>query len=84
MSLHTDFQNLQVLIIDWLLNWDLADRRHVEIIYMQPRQLSAIGVAKGVAEEKVEEIGNTVGYQVMQLILHKTTAVNLNSPECSL
>jgi hypothetical protein len=84
MSLHTDFQIPQFLLDDWLLNWDSGSTRHVEIICTQPRRLSAIGVAERVAEERAEEIGNTVGYQVMHLILHKTTAVNLNSPDCSL
>jgi hypothetical protein len=84
MSLHTDFQIPQFLLDDWLLNWDSANRRHVEIICTQPRRLSAIGVAERVAEERAEKIGSTVGYQVVHWILNKTTAVNLNSPECSL
>lgn len=36
----------------------------MEIICTQPRRLSTIGVAERVAEERVEKIGNTVGYQV--------------------
>lgn len=54
----------QFLLDDWLLNWDSGKGSHVEIICTQPRCLSAIGVAKRVAEERAEEIGNTVGYQI--------------------
>ncbi|GFG32216.1 hypothetical protein Cfor_02033 [Coptotermes formosanus] len=54
----------QFLLDSWLLNWDSENRRHVEIICTQPRRLSTIGVAERVAEERVEKIGNTVGYQV--------------------
>ena len=65
VELYTDFQIPQFLLDSWLLNWDSANRRHVEIICTQPRRLSTIGVAERVAEERVEKIGNTVGYQVM-------------------
>lgn len=34
------------------------------IVVTQPRRLAAIGVATRVAEERCEDIGNTVGYQV--------------------
>jgi HrpA-like RNA helicase len=43
-----------------LLNWDTANRRHVEIIFTQPQQLSAIGVVESVGEEQAEKSGNTV------------------------
>jgi hypothetical protein len=69
MSLHAHFQIPQFLLDDWLLNWNSGSRSHVEIVCTQPRRLSAIGVAERVAEERAEEIGNTVGYQVMHLIL---------------
>ncbi|PSN50333.1 putative ATP-dependent RNA helicase DHX57 [Blattella germanica] len=55
----------QFLLDDWLRNWELDDKKHVEIICTQPRRLSAIGVAERVAEERSEKIGNTVGYQFM-------------------
>jgi HrpA-like RNA helicase len=84
ISLHTDFQIPQFLLDDWLINWNSANRRHVEIICTQPRRLSAIGVAERVAEERGEEIGDTVGHQVVHLLFCNTTAVNLNSLECSL
>jgi len=63
-ELYTYFQIPQFLLDSWLLNWNSAGRRHVEIICTQPRRLSTIGVAERVAEERVEKIGNTVGYQV--------------------
>jgi ATP-dependent RNA helicase DHX29 len=40
------------LLDDWLLNWDTANRRYVEIICMQPQQLSAIGVRERAKEQK--------------------------------
>ncbi|KAJ4436719.1 hypothetical protein ANN_16851 [Periplaneta americana] len=54
----------QFLLDDWLLNWSSAEKSHLEIICTQPRRLSAIGVAERVAEERVERIGNTIGYQI--------------------
>jgi ATP-dependent RNA helicase DHX57 len=63
-DLYTDFQIPQFLLDSWLLNWDSANKRHVEIICTQPRRLSTIGVAERVAEERAEKIGTTVGYQV--------------------
>lgn len=37
---------------------------HVEIICTQPRRLSAIGVAERVAAERLDRIGQLVGYQI--------------------
>ena len=54
----------QFLLDEWLLNWDSNSKKHVEIVCTQPRRISAIGVAERVSEERVERIGNTVGYQV--------------------
>jgi hypothetical protein len=84
MLLHAYFQIPQFLLDDWLLNWESSNGRHVEIVCTQPRRLSAIGVAERVAEERAERIGDTVGYQVTQLLLCKSTAVTFNSPECNL
>jgi HrpA-like RNA helicase len=50
----------QFLLEVWLQNWDIANRRHVEIIFTQPQQLSAIGVAESVGEEQAEKSGNMV------------------------
>ena len=36
----------------------------VNILCTQPRRLAAIGVAERVAAERVESIGDTVGYQI--------------------
>jgi HrpA-like RNA helicase len=63
-ELYTYFQIPQFLLDSWLLNWDSANGRHVERICTQPRRLSTIGVSERVEEERVEKIGNTVGYQV--------------------
>ncbi|XP_034111914.1 putative ATP-dependent RNA helicase DHX57 [Drosophila albomicans] len=41
-----------------------ADLPHVEIICTQPRRLSAIGVAERVAAERLDRIGQLVGYQI--------------------
>ncbi|XP_050100342.1 putative ATP-dependent RNA helicase DHX57 [Anopheles aquasalis] len=58
----------QFLLDDWLLQSSRltgnAKLRHVEIVCTQPRRLSAIGVAERVAEERIEKVGNTVGYQI--------------------
>lgn len=41
-----------------------AEVPHVEIICTQPRRLSAIGVAERVAAERLDRIGQLVGYQI--------------------
>lgn len=62
----------QFILDEWLLN--RAKSRvdsHVEIVCTQPRRISAIGVADRVADERVEKCGNSVGYSVINLMLHK-------------
>ncbi|XP_059620655.1 putative ATP-dependent RNA helicase DHX57 [Phlebotomus argentipes] len=56
----------QLILDEWLSTAAKDGKRvsHVEIICTQPRRLSAIGVAQRVADERVERIGNTVGYQI--------------------
>ncbi|KAJ1528629.1 hypothetical protein ONE63_007024 [Megalurothrips usitatus] len=54
----------QFLLDDWLLNYSLDKQRTCEIICTQPRRLSAIGVAERVADERVEKIGGSIGYQI--------------------
>ncbi|KAJ6635028.1 putative ATP-dependent RNA helicase DHX57 [Pseudolycoriella hygida] len=57
----------QFILDDWLLKLANSNNKatnHVEIICTQPRRISAIGVAERVADERVEKIGNTVGYQI--------------------
>ncbi|XP_030760965.1 putative ATP-dependent RNA helicase DHX57 isoform X2 [Sitophilus oryzae] len=51
----------QFIIDDWITNYK---NKHLEIVCTQPRRISAIGVAERVAEERVERIGSTVGYQI--------------------
>uniref|UniRef100_A0A6B2E9L8 RNA helicase n=1 Tax=Phlebotomus kandelakii TaxID=1109342 RepID=A0A6B2E9L8_9DIPT len=54
----------QFLLDEWLSAAGGKNPSHVEIICTQPRRLSAIGVAQRVADERVERIGNSVGYQI--------------------
>ncbi|XP_055695529.1 putative ATP-dependent RNA helicase DHX57 [Lutzomyia longipalpis] len=57
----------QFLLDQWLSSAAEGNNKnipHVEIICTQPRRLSAIGVAQRVADERVERIGNSVGYQI--------------------
>ncbi|XP_055641753.1 putative ATP-dependent RNA helicase DHX57 [Toxorhynchites rutilus septentrionalis] len=56
----------QFILDNWLFQSSKCEGKvpHVEIICTQPRRLSAIGVAERVAEERVERIGNTIGYQI--------------------
>lgn len=51
----------QFILDDWIQNFN---GQHVEIICTQPRRISAIGVAERVAEERIENVGNTIGYQI--------------------
>ncbi|KAJ8919592.1 hypothetical protein NQ315_002214 [Exocentrus adspersus] len=53
----------QFVLDDWISNY-ASDNRHIEIVCTQPRRISAIGVAERVSEERVDVIGNTVGYQI--------------------
>ncbi|XP_028140776.1 putative ATP-dependent RNA helicase DHX57 isoform X1 [Diabrotica virgifera virgifera] len=53
----------QFILDEWIKNYG-NDNRHVEIVCTQPRRISAIGVAERVADERVDKIGNTVGYQI--------------------
>ncbi|CAG9856904.1 unnamed protein product [Phyllotreta striolata] len=53
----------QFILDGWIKNYE-SDNNHVEIVCTQPRRISAIGVAERVADERVEKIGNTVGYQI--------------------
>lgn len=56
----------QFILDQWLNNYNNngADKKHVEIICTQPRRISAIGVAERVSDERVERVGQTVGYQI--------------------
>ncbi|XP_050298612.1 putative ATP-dependent RNA helicase DHX57 [Anthonomus grandis grandis] len=51
----------QFILDEWI---SAADYRHLEIVCTQPRRISAIGVAERVAEERIERIGASVGYQI--------------------
>ncbi|XP_057650908.1 putative ATP-dependent RNA helicase DHX57 [Diorhabda carinulata] len=53
----------QFILDEWIKNYS-NDNRHIEIVCTQPRRISAIGVAERVADERIEKIGNTIGYQI--------------------
>lgn len=54
----------QFILDDWLMNFKNNDYKHVEVVCTQPRRISAIGVAERVADERAENVGNTIGYQI--------------------
>lgn len=55
----------QFILDDWIINRSQSENKsHINIICTQPRRISAIGVAKRVAAERDESIGNTIGYQI--------------------
>ncbi|CAG9819856.1 unnamed protein product [Phaedon cochleariae] len=54
----------QFILDEWLTTYNNNNNGHIEIICTQPRRISAIGVAERVADERVDKIGNTVGYQI--------------------
>lgn len=53
----------QYILDDWLSNHK-NDGKHVEIVCTQPRRISALGVAERVAQERIEKVGDSVGYQI--------------------
>lgn len=53
----------QFILDNWLANYSNS-KGHVEIVCTQPRRISALGVAERVADERVDKVGNTVGYQI--------------------
>lgn len=63
----------QFILDEWLSNYNMTNETHVEIICTQPRRISAIGVAERVADERVERIGHSVGYQIR--LEHKVTSI---------
>lgn len=53
----------QFIFDEWLETFT-SHKKHIEIICTQPRRLSALGVATRVSDERVENVGHTVGYQI--------------------
>lgn len=51
----------QYILDDWINNYD---NKNLNIVCTQPRRISAIGVAERVAEERLDNVGGTVGYQI--------------------
>ncbi|KAL3267516.1 hypothetical protein HHI36_011639 [Cryptolaemus montrouzieri] len=54
----------QYLLDDWIIKYEAGSKHHINIICTQPRRISAISVAERVAQERLEKVGNTVGYQI--------------------
>lgn len=48
----------------YILNDSTRRNRSCRIVVTQPRRVAAVSVAHRVAEERGEQIGNTVGYQI--------------------
>lgn len=53
----------QFIFDEWIESFQ-SNKKHCEIICTQPRRLSALGVANRVADERIEKVGHTVGYQI--------------------
>lgn len=51
----------QFILDDWIARGQGAE---CSIVCTQPRRISAIGVAERVASERLEAVGQTVGYQI--------------------
>lgn len=51
----------QYILDNWMNNYN---NENLNIVCTQPRRISAIGVAERVAEERLEHVGNTIGYQI--------------------
>ncbi|KAK9870829.1 hypothetical protein WA026_009793 [Henosepilachna vigintioctopunctata] len=54
----------QYILDDWIVKYKPESKKHINIVCTQPRRISAIGVAERVAEERLEKVGSTVGYQI--------------------
>ncbi|XP_037931792.1 uncharacterized protein LOC119666584 [Teleopsis dalmanni] len=58
----------QFILDNWMYTSSKLDKSkpvpHVEIICTQPRRLSAIGVAERVSNERIERVGQSIGYQI--------------------
>lgn len=57
----------QFILDDWIFNRSLTSEQKklcLNIICTQPRRISAIGVAERVAAERLECVGETIGYHI--------------------
>ncbi|XP_024877807.1 putative ATP-dependent RNA helicase DHX57 [Temnothorax curvispinosus] len=56
----------QFVLDDWIINGIIqnGDNAHINIMCTQPRKISTIVLAERVAAERIEKIGDTVGYHV--------------------
>lgn len=53
----------QFIFDEWIESFQ-SNMKHCEIICTQPRRISALGIANRVAYERLEKVGQTVGYQI--------------------
>lgn len=54
----------QFILDDWIVRTQYGDESHINIICTQPRKISTIILAERVAAERIEKVGDVVGYQV--------------------
>jgi len=54
----------QFILDDWIVRTQYEDDSHINMICTQPRKISAIILAERIAAERVEKVGDVVGYQV--------------------
>jgi len=57
----------QFILDNWIINRSSSlerKRASLNVICTQPRRISAVGVAERVAAERIEYIGNTIGYHI--------------------
>ncbi|EZA52393.1 Putative ATP-dependent RNA helicase DHX57 [Ooceraea biroi] len=57
----------QYILDNWLINRSISLEKKkscLNIICTQPRRISAVGVAERVAAERIEHIGDTIGYHI--------------------
>ncbi|XP_036348025.1 3'-5' RNA helicase YTHDC2 isoform X1 [Rhagoletis pomonella] len=69
----------------YILNDSMRKNRACRIVVSQPRRVAAVSVAHRVAEERGEQIGNTVGYQIrLESRVQKTTNLIYTTSGCLL
>ncbi|XP_067634580.1 3'-5' RNA helicase YTHDC2 [Eurosta solidaginis] len=69
----------------YILNDSMRKNRPCRIVVTQPRRVAAVSVAHRVAEERGEQIGDTVGYQIrLESCVQKTTNLIYTTSGCLL
>lgn len=55
----------QYIFDDWIIKHSKSEaKQKLNIVCTQPRRISAIGVAERVAQERLEKVGSSIGYQI--------------------